>query len=283
MDREACVMLMAFLTDARTNTTPSTAVSGFGLLRYWHDTMNVARIVAKVNLHDDAKILHGVILSAGVPPKSRSWMCLVFALKKKSVTMLANQEPIPPNGPLFPLPPFANRWKGVNPAANGSASVGQQKSPEGRAPMACDDAVNEMGSADDGTTADGSAPPTPLVVKVTPLVPDTEPADALMAVPLQIIPADTVLIPNPQVMNFSNLSISIPHPLRLNFSTFLTTMDFDLDTIIPPYLADHDSRFFLASIAVDQPEESVRVFGLVKPLVPYSDDEDDEDKDVREI
>ncbi|CAO2177865.1 unnamed protein product [Urochloa humidicola] len=124
VDREAWVMLMAFPTDARSNTAISKAVSGFGLLRYWHDTTNVARVVAKVNLHAYAKIPHGVLVSTGVPPRSRSRMCPVFVLKHKGITMLADEDPTPTNGPLFPLPPRAEHWRGP-PQADGTASGGQ--------------------------------------------------------------------------------------------------------------------------------------------------------------
>ncbi|KAF8662852.1 hypothetical protein HU200_055432 [Digitaria exilis] len=122
MDREAWLMLMSFPEDARSNSTIAKAVAGFGLLRYWHDTNNRAQIVVKVNLKDDAAIPHGVLVSPGLPPRTRSWMCPVFVLKRKGVTMLADEEPTPPNGPLFPMPHYAPRWMHYN---VGSQDAGQ--------------------------------------------------------------------------------------------------------------------------------------------------------------
>nr|TKW00351.1 hypothetical protein SEVIR_8G103100v2 [Setaria viridis] len=127
MDKEVWVMLMIFPPDAKNNTAIAKAVVGFGLLHYWHDTNNIAIVVAKVNLNDGAKIPHGVLVSARVPSLVRSWMCPVFVLKQKGVTMLPDEDPIPPNGSLFPLPPLAQRWRGLHgPAAGNDHGSGSQ-------------------------------------------------------------------------------------------------------------------------------------------------------------
>uniref|UniRef100_K3ZND4 Uncharacterized protein n=1 Tax=Setaria italica TaxID=4555 RepID=K3ZND4_SETIT len=103
IDKEVWVMLMIFPLDAKNNTTIAKAVVGFGLLHYWHDTNNIAIVVAKVNLNDGAKIPHGVLVSARVPSLVHSWMCLVFVLKHKGVTMLPDEDPIPPPMDLLNL------------------------------------------------------------------------------------------------------------------------------------------------------------------------------------
>lgn len=72
MDKEVWVMLMIFPSDAKNNTAIAKAVASFGLLHYWHDTNNIAIVVAKVNLNDGAKIPHGVLVSARVPSLVRS-------------------------------------------------------------------------------------------------------------------------------------------------------------------------------------------------------------------
>ena len=56
LDREAWVMLVGFPEDLKNAVVIAKAVSGFGILVYWHDTNNLARVVAKVYLNDDAKI-----------------------------------------------------------------------------------------------------------------------------------------------------------------------------------------------------------------------------------
>lgn len=120
-------MLMAYPEDAKNNTAIAKAVAGFGLLRYWHDTVNKARVVVKVNLKEDSDIPHGVLVTAGVRPRTRSWTCPVFALKHKDVVALPDEDPIPPNGPLFPLSYYAPRWMGDNRGTQdaGHASGGQ--------------------------------------------------------------------------------------------------------------------------------------------------------------
>lgn len=129
MNREAWVMLMTYPEDAKNNTDIVKAVAGFGLLGYWHDTVNKFRVVVMVNLKVDADIPHGVVVSARVPPCTRSWTCPMFTFKRKDVVALPDEDPIPPNGPLFPLPYFAPRWMGTNRGSQdadaGQVSCGQ--------------------------------------------------------------------------------------------------------------------------------------------------------------
>lgn len=43
--------------------------------------------------------------------------------------MLPDEDPIPPNGSLFPLPPLAQRWRGLHgPAASNDHFLGSQSS-----------------------------------------------------------------------------------------------------------------------------------------------------------
>lgn len=106
------IMLMAFPEDARNNSAIVKAVSGFGLLHYWHDTNNIERVVARILLHDDAKIPQDVTVDVGLPPHIRTWTFPVFILKKKGATMLADEDLVLPKGLLHPLPNVALRWIG---------------------------------------------------------------------------------------------------------------------------------------------------------------------------
>ncbi|CAO2196617.1 unnamed protein product [Urochloa humidicola] len=280
VDREAWVMLMAYPTDTRNNTAISKAVSGFGLLRSWHDITNVARVVAKVNLHAHAKIPHGVLVSAGVPPRSRSWMCPVFVLKHKGITMLADEDPTPANGPLFPLPPRADRWRGppqATSATGGQSSVGQQDvhmadgaQAEVPEPEEGEDAQKEAGQ-------DVAMPDTRENVK--------EASDALMVIPLQIIPPEKVILLNQKVIRVPSIPFSIPAFIPIFHSRAISSIICDLDILVPPYLVDPDTLLFLASIVTDQMEKGKVVFGPAKPLVPYlpEDADSDDDSDLREI
>lgn len=71
LDREAWVMLVGFPKDLKNSTDIAKAVSGFGIMVHWHEPENLARVVVKIYLNDDAKIPASVKENAGVPPKAR--------------------------------------------------------------------------------------------------------------------------------------------------------------------------------------------------------------------
>ncbi|KAF8701368.1 hypothetical protein HU200_033699 [Digitaria exilis] len=54
LDREVWIMLMLFPNDARNNSALAKACAGFGLLRYWYDSTNNARVVYKAVVEDEA-------------------------------------------------------------------------------------------------------------------------------------------------------------------------------------------------------------------------------------
>jgi len=56
LDRETWIMFVGFLEDLKNGVTIAKVVSGFGILVHWHETNNLARVIAKVYLNDDAKI-----------------------------------------------------------------------------------------------------------------------------------------------------------------------------------------------------------------------------------
>jgi hypothetical protein len=72
LDREAWVMLVGFPEDLKCASIIAKAVSKFGILAHWHETNNLARVVAKVYLNDNAKILDSIKINAGLPPKGKS-------------------------------------------------------------------------------------------------------------------------------------------------------------------------------------------------------------------
>lgn len=67
LDREAWVLLVGFLEDLKNSIGIAKAVSGFGILVHWHEPNNLARVVAKVYLNDDAKIPDSVKVNVGLP------------------------------------------------------------------------------------------------------------------------------------------------------------------------------------------------------------------------
>lgn len=80
---EAWVMLLGFLEDLCNVIVIAKAVSTFGILVHQHDSNNLARVVAKVYLNDDGKVLNSMKVNAGLPTRVVSWMVLVFTLMKK--------------------------------------------------------------------------------------------------------------------------------------------------------------------------------------------------------
>ena len=106
-------MLVGFLEDLRCFPTIAKAVSGFSIMVDWHETDNLARVVVKVYLNDDAKILDSVKVNVGLPQKGRSWTMPCFVLKKKNASAPPEEEAFVTVGPLHPVPPQAPRWLGM--------------------------------------------------------------------------------------------------------------------------------------------------------------------------
>ena len=60
LDREAWVLLLGFLEDLCTSQIIAKSVSTFGIMVNWDDYASLARVVVKVYLNDDRKILDSV-------------------------------------------------------------------------------------------------------------------------------------------------------------------------------------------------------------------------------
>ena len=85
LDREAWVLLLGFLEDLCTSQIIAKSVSTFGIMVNWDDYASLARVVVKVYLNDDRKILDLVKVNAGLPTKGRSWTVPCYVLKKNNV------------------------------------------------------------------------------------------------------------------------------------------------------------------------------------------------------
>lgn len=93
-----------------------------GFMVHCHEPDNLARVVAKVYLNDDAKIPDSVKVNASLPQKGKSWTVPCFILKKQSVAELQDEEAYITVGPLHPRPPQPPRWLGPVPSANSDAT-----------------------------------------------------------------------------------------------------------------------------------------------------------------
>ena len=94
---------------------------------HWHDTENLARVVAKVYLNHDAKISDSVKVNAGLPQKGHSWTVPCFVLKKQNVTEL--QDDLLPLG--HPRPPQTPHWMEPVPLANSHAMPAESNNGNG--------------------------------------------------------------------------------------------------------------------------------------------------------
>lgn len=235
---------------------------------------NEAHIVVKVNLSDGAKIPHAVLVSAGLPPKARSWLCPAYVLKYKSVTRLGDEQPTPATGPLFPLPMEPPRWLGLiapapTPAdglASGSSSTMRQ-GPDANAMANGYMFVDELVLNDKAVIAVGAvvaeSPPSGAAADFAASDHDTA--------PLQVV-APAPLVSLLQILSslISPITPSVPNYI----CTFLSSIYLDLDTLIPSYVSGHHALMFLASNCVDQ-SDAPMVVGPAPPLVPYSDDDEE--------
>jgi hypothetical protein len=105
LDREAWVMLVGFPEDLKNYANIAKAIAGFGMLVYWHEPDNLARVVAKVYLNDDSKIPGSVKANAGLPPHGKSWTVPCYVLKQRVVPSRQPEEAYVTTGPLHPIPP----------------------------------------------------------------------------------------------------------------------------------------------------------------------------------
>jgi hypothetical protein len=277
-DREAWVMLLNYPLDAKSNALVAKPVAGFGLLRYWHDTNYMARIVVRVILKEDAGIPHDVSISVGRPPLMKSWTCPVFALKCKNVTLLADEDELLADGLLHPLPVGPPCWMGPNPVEPSS----MMQNPIGvfEADVAMNDgdaSVGGGGMYQDGVEHQGVVvdqplahdavemeAPVPADLPVNPVVVvDHVPSDAAKAlVALSFLPSasNAFAVQIDQVTLFVSASFMYLHHFFFPFHNLLV-FEVNLDTLVPPYISM--MMFFFISL----PLFWNRMIGLVHPLL----------------
>lgn len=116
-------MLVAFPEDLMTSAHVAKAMSGFGIMVDWHEMEILARVVVKVYLNNEALIPDSVKVNVGLPQRGRSWIVLIFVLKKKAVLEVIEEAPYVTTGPLYPLPMWPSRWNGPVPPAPSEATL----------------------------------------------------------------------------------------------------------------------------------------------------------------
>ncbi|CAO2142164.1 unnamed protein product [Urochloa humidicola] len=199
--------------------------------------------------------------------------------------MLADEEPVLPDGPLHPLPTGPPRWMGPNPADPPSVAQPPQANVEhsavqgeGDSDAAMDDQYGAQ-EMDSDANLDANGPPV-----VDPHVVDQEAEDET-AIHLKNAPfvAQANTAPAPVIVQVMRPPTS--HQSRSVFF-HLGLLDISLDTPIPHYLVDPNILRYLACLPDSQPGRVV--FGPALPpggvkLVPYEDSDQEEDYDLKEI
>ncbi|CAN6328612.1 unnamed protein product [Urochloa humidicola] len=179
MDREAWLMLLAYPADYRSDEEIDKALSGFAILKHVHRSSNVARLIVKVKINREEDVPDEIVVSPGDSPRAPSWTVPVYILYACGPTLLADEDALPPDGSLHPLPHPAPHWMGgpghdvgaQNPHQE-EASVGNQPGASSAAerqgqddPMEEDQQIQSplsaaasVGNANDAQAGDGHSP-----------------------------------------------------------------------------------------------------------------------------
>lgn len=296
LDHEAWVMLVGFPKDLKNAVVIAKAVFGFGILVYWHDTNNLARVIAKVYLNDDAKILDSVKINAGLPQKGRSWTLPCFVLKKTSVVDLPDKEAFVAEGPLHPVPPQTPHWSGPVPPAPSDAtpvesSAGSAMNVDGGGPSrwmqhaAPEDpeielALSEPQIVNTVVATDFAADQTVTGNVVTPTATERFPVFSAAKMPKTSLKS-VIIGPSkptePMVTVVPSLPKQVHNSISVNpsssFLRFITLLIIDHDTIIPSYFNDPDVLIHLAFILHPQLGD----IALEKLGLNYMENEGDND------
>lgn len=214
-------------------------------------------------LNETAKIPDSVKVNAGVPQRGKSWTSPCYILKKGNIPPLPEEEAYVTVGPLHPAPPQAPRWMGVNlyassdatPTASGIGSA-MQGHGEQNAPWTTE-ASAENALIPQVTTDNQLARDKQLMSDVV-SVSQTEWLATIIGVPAQRLksviikpstsldPADPLVTIVPSLIR--KVYLHIPSHLPGSFLKFLTLIDLNPGTMIPPYFHDVDALIHLAFI-----------------------------------
>ncbi|CAO2147933.1 unnamed protein product [Urochloa humidicola] len=110
MDREAWLMLLCDPNDYRSDFEIKKALAGFPILKHIHRSSNVAHVVVKVLFNKEDGIPDEIVVSPIDYPRAPFWMIPVCTLHATNLSVLADVDALPLDGPLDPMPHPAPHW-----------------------------------------------------------------------------------------------------------------------------------------------------------------------------
>ncbi|CAN6230933.1 unnamed protein product [Urochloa humidicola] len=113
IDCVAWLMLLCFPPDAKNLISlVDKSIAGFGQLLHVHNSSSLCRLIVKVLVNKDSDVPESITLAAGSEPRIRTWTVPVYLLKVSDVVLGGNEQPLPEDGPIHPMPNRAPRWMG---------------------------------------------------------------------------------------------------------------------------------------------------------------------------
>lgn len=283
LDRSVWLMLLCFPANAKNLISlVDKSLASFGQLIHVHKSSTLARLIVRVLVNKDSDVPDSVTLSVGTYPRVRTWTVPVFLLCANDVVLGGDEDSVPVDGLTHGMPHPTPGWLGpVGPQPGGQVEDGAS-------------VADNLGGEDvDGPAFGMELNEEPLHVDADDapvhddILPDAD-AGAFSGAAADFQASDhnihdlaIILVrstePVVSSVRFDSLPRSfIPSSIPANFSACLSSLYINLDCLVPFYISDQQSLFFLAKVAVDQ-DALPAPFGPVHPLVPYSNDEGMED------
>ncbi|OEL24731.1 hypothetical protein BAE44_0014248 [Dichanthelium oligosanthes] len=110
MDREVWLMLLGYPNDCRDASEIEKSLVGFGILKHVHRSTNIAHVIVKMLVNKEDDVLDEIVVSPGDSSRAPSWTVRVFILHACDLAVAADEDALPPDGPLHPMPHLEPHW-----------------------------------------------------------------------------------------------------------------------------------------------------------------------------
>ncbi|TVU13907.1 hypothetical protein EJB05_37343, partial [Eragrostis curvula] len=129
VDHEVWLQLLCYPLDARSFPAVARAVCSFATLTHLHESDNPSRVIVRVLVRAEADVPDDITVTAGEGPSMRSWTVPMDILSGHFVQVPADEDELPPEGPLHPIPPQPLRCLGLRDDAYFGESVVDEVAP----------------------------------------------------------------------------------------------------------------------------------------------------------